>query len=92
MKVTVQRRQSLSDIALQVYGDVSGVVAIARANGLSVTSALVPGQLLQCPEDVYDNYLQTYVRRNGIRPATLYDGLGEISQRTFTEQFTLEFS
>lgn len=92
MKVTVQWRQSLSDIALRVYGDVAGVVAIARANGLSVTSDLAPGQVLHCPDVVYDNYLQTYVRRSGIRPATLYDGLGEISQRAFSEQYTIYFS
>lgn len=91
MKVIVQQRQSLSDIALQVYGDVSGVIAIARENGLSVTPDLVAGQVLQCPDVVYDNYLQNYVRRNGIKPATLYDGIGEISQRIFTEEFTLEF-
>jgi hypothetical protein len=91
MKVIVQQRQSLSDIALQVYGDVSGVIAIARANGLSVTPDLVAGQVLQCPDVVYDNYLQNYVRRNGIKPATLYDGIGEISQRIFTEEYTLEF-
>ena len=91
MKVTVRQRQTLSDIAVQVYGDVSGVVALARANGLPVTAELVPGQVLACPDVTYDNYLQVYVRRNGIVPATLYDGLGEISQRTFTEQFTIEY-
>ena len=91
MKVIVRPRQSLSDIALQVYGDVSGVIAIARANGLSVTPDLVPGQVLQCPDVVYVNYLQNYVRRNGIKPATLYDGIGEISQRIFTDEYTLEF-
>lgn len=91
MKVNVQQRQSLSDIALQVYGDISGVVAIARANGLSVTPELVVGQVLQCPDVVYDNYLQNYVRKNGIKPATLFDGLGEIRQRIFTDEYTLEF-
>lgn len=91
MKVIVQQRQSLSDIALQVYGDISGVVAIARANGLPVTPELVVGQVLQCPDVVYDNYLQNYVRKNGIKPATLFDGLGEISQRIFTDEYTLEF-
>ena len=91
MKVIVQQRQSLSDIALQVYGDISGVVAIARANGFSVTPELVVGQVLQCPDVVYDNYLQNYVRKNGIKPATLFDGIGEISQRIFTDEYTLEF-
>ena len=91
MHVTVHQRQTLSDIAVQVYGDVSGVIALARANGLSVTADLQAGQVLQCPDIIYDNYLQGYVRRNGIRPATLYDGLGEISQRVFADEFTLEF-
>jgi hypothetical protein len=41
---------------------------------------------------VYDTYLQNYVRKNGIKPATAYmEGEGEIRQRIFTEQFTLEF-
>ena len=56
-----------------------------------LSSSLGSGQVLQCPDVVYDNYLQNYVRRNGIKPATLYDGIGEISQRIFTEEFTLEF-
>lgn len=92
MKVTVLMRQTLSDIALQVYGDISGLPDIARANNLSVTAELQPGQVLECPDVVYDAYLQNYVRTYGIKPATEYnDSEGEIRQRIFTEQFTLEF-
>ena len=92
MKVTVLMRQTLSDIALEIYGDISGLPGIARANNIAMTADLQVGQVLECPDVVYDAYLQNYVRKYGIQPATEYDGNGEIRQRIFTEQFTLEFS
>ncbi len=91
IKVTVRRRQTLSDIALEVYGSIEGVVSLARANNISITGELHAGEVLQCPDVIYDNYLQSYVRRNGIVPATAYDGRGEITQRIFTEEFTPEY-
>ena len=91
MKVTVLQRQTLSDIALEIYGDISGLPGIARANNMAITADLEAGTVLYCPDVVYDAYLQNYVRKYGIKPATAYDGAGEIRQRIFTEQFTLEF-
>lgn len=92
MKVTVLKRQTLSDITIEVYGDISGLPGIARANGLSITAELAVGQVLECPDVVYDAYLQNYVRKYGIKPATEYaDSEGDIRQRIFTEEFTLEF-
>lgn len=91
MEVTVLQRQSLSDIAVQVYGSLAGVIAIARANNISVSTDLKAGTVLKCPDVIYDNYMQTYVRKNGIRPATAYDGRGELPSRIFTHQFTYEF-
>lgn len=92
MIVTVLQRQTLSDIALEVYGDISGLPGIARANNIDITADLQVGQQLQCPDVVYDAYLQNYVRTYGIKPATAYSDIdGEIRQRIFTEQFTLEF-
>lgn len=70
MKVTVKARQTLSDIAVQVYGDVSAVCAIAYSNGMSVTDIPQPGSVIECPETVYDQYIQDYVTDNGISPAT----------------------
>ena len=92
MKVIVLKRQTLSDIALEVYGDISGLPGIARANNIATTADLQVGQVLECPDVVYDAYLQNYVRKYGIKPATAYDGEGEIRQRIFTEEFTLEFT
>lgn len=91
MKVKVLQRQTLSDIALQIYGDISGIVELAMANSIGVADQLTPGTVLECPDVVFDNYLQNYARTNNIIPATAYDGLGEISERIFTDQFTEEF-
>lgn len=92
MKVTVLKRQTLSDLALEVYGDISGLPGIARTNGLAMTAQLEAGTVLLCPDVVYDTYLQNYVNYLNIKPATEYDDRdGEIRQRIFTEQFTLEF-
>ena len=91
MKVIVLQRQTLSDIALEVYGDISSLPGIARVNNISMTDDLLPGTELICPDVVYDAYLQNYVRKNGIKPATAYGYDGEIPQRIFTDEFTLEF-
>ena len=46
MKVTVLQNQTLSDIALQVYGSLEGVFTLAADNDLSVTDELKAGQVL----------------------------------------------
>lgn len=91
MTVTVRHRQTLSDIAIQVYGDIRGVGALAEANGIGMTDDLEPGTVLKCPETVYDRYLQTYVRALGITPATAFDPDGEVEMRIFTEEYTEEY-
>lgn len=91
MKVTVQQRQTLSDIAIQVYGSVEAAIAIAEANALSVTDDLPAGTTLECPEIVYDRYLQGYVTKQHLAPATAPDPEGEVRMKIFTEQFTKEF-
>lgn len=90
MEVIVKARQTLSDIAIQVYGDVRAVSDIAYVNGISVTDTLEEGMALQCPEIVYDRYMQSYVRNNRISPATEYVG-GDLRIRIFTEEFTKQF-
>ncbi|MBQ7899368.1 MAG: LysM peptidoglycan-binding domain-containing protein [Bacteroidales bacterium] len=91
MKITVERRQTLSDIAIQVYGDVRAVGILMVENGVSLTDDLEPGTVLECPEAEYDRYLQMYVVRRGIRPATALDPDGEIRAKVFTQEFTEEF-
>lgn len=48
--VSVAPGQSLYDIAVQHAGSAEAVFGIAAANGLAVTDALTPGQVLQVPE------------------------------------------
>ncbi len=71
MEVLVKPRQTLSDIAIQVYGDIRAVTLIATANSIGVTDDLKSGTVLLCPERIYDRYMQDYCRNNGISPATV---------------------
>lgn len=70
MKIVVKPRQTLADIAVQVYGDISAVPMLAKTNAVGITDPLTPGMALECPEQVYDQYIQDYVRDNRISPAS----------------------
>ncbi len=92
MKITVLGRQTVSDIALQVYGDIRGVSVLAEANNISITDTLTPGTELECPEIVYDKVLQDYARKRDLRPATELESDGEIRGRIFTAEFTDQYN
>ncbi len=70
MKVTVMAGQTLADIALQEYGTIEAMPHIASANGISLSADLNAGQVLNCPDKVYDNYMMIYAKNNNIKPAT----------------------
>lgn len=70
MTVIVQNRQTLSDIAIQVYGTNAGLVSLAEVNDVSITDELPAGTALECPEEIYDRYLQNFVRIRKVQPAT----------------------
>ena len=91
MKVTVRPRQTLADIAIQVYGDLRAICDIAAVNAISITDDLIPGSTIECPETVYDKYLQDYVVANGISPATAFEDDGTLSVGIFTDEFTEEY-
>lgn len=75
MKVKVLSGQSLSDIAIQVYGNVQRVMELALENGVSVTDELESGQLLSySAERVMDKGIARYYEVRRIRPATMYVG------------------
>lgn len=92
MTVTVQHRQTLSDVAMQVYGDIRGVTAIAFANNIGITDVLEPGIQLICPDEVYDIYLQNYVRKRRIQPATELEEEAKTVARIFAIAFSKEFA
>lgn len=62
--------QTLADIAVQVYGTIEAMPVIANANGISMSDDLATGHIIECPDKVFDQYLQDYVRNNNIKPAT----------------------
>jgi nucleoid-associated protein YgaU len=70
MKVTVMAGQTLADISLQEYGTIEAMPQIALENGISLSAVLTAGQVLNCPDKVYDNYMMNYAKNNNIKPAT----------------------
>jgi len=89
MTVIIQPNQTLSDIAVQIYGDLSAVYMLAKSNNISITSDLMPGSEIIAPEAVYNKELAEYCRNN-IRPATGTDN-GELRLKIFTKQFSQQF-
>lgn len=69
METKVIEDQSLFDLALQLGGGVEAVFDLALTNGLSITSELAPGQVIQ-PAIVQDLRIADYYRIRNIRPAT----------------------
>ena len=91
MQITVQDRQTLADIAVQVYGDIMAVVDIATYNDISVTDDLCAGQILNCPGMEYGAKRGWYLGMGKISPATAISASEEHGRKIFTSEFTQEF-
>lgn len=88
MKVKVLSGQSLTDIAIQVYGNAQGVFMLAQENGLSVTDELEPGQILSYSSDgVIDKGIVRHYAVKGIFPATVV----VVDSGVFDDSFDLTF-
>ena len=48
--VTVLHKQSIPDLSLPVYGNLSGCFLLAQVNNLSISDNLTPGSTLLVPE------------------------------------------
>lgn len=67
MTYTVQDRQTLMDIALQELGDVTGLVALAQRNGISITHEPQAGDRLEIDEGmILKKEVVQYFRSNKI--------------------------
>lgn len=66
--VRVAEGQTLTDIAVQVYGDAGQVIRLAVLNRLSVTADLKSGQILVC--DKINNPVTRYFSKHKICVAT----------------------
>lgn len=91
MKIVVKGGQTLSDIAIQVYGSLEAVTLIAQVNNISITDHLRPGMQLEIVPAVYNKEVQRYCINHNVSPATEDDQGGEIKLRIYTDQFTKEF-
>lgn len=91
MKVVVMKDQSLFDVVLQVLGDVSGVITLAKLNNTSITAELVAGQVLEIPGPAINPVVTSYYDGKKLTPVT--GNLNTlVSDRVFSREFTKEFS
>lgn len=90
MKVTAQDGQTLADIAIQEYGSLEAVTALARLNGMAVAELPAAGRALTLPDRVYDRTMQAYCKAHEVSPATARDTSG-LRSGIFTKEFTLQF-
>lgn len=72
MKATVKERQTLLDVALQTGGHIETVIALAEANGMSITDRLEDGRILTIPEPVESGDTRTVelYKAHKVEPAT----------------------
>lgn len=88
MKVTVLAGQTLTDIAMQVYGSAEGVFLLATENGLSVTEEIHPGQVLTYePDKVIEKYVSNYFDINNVSPVTAFVNPELVFDETFDSTF-----
>lgn len=74
MKIIVKDRQTLADLAIQELGGLSGLVHLAERNGLSITSELHDGMVLEYDAtDVVSIRVVTQLSKQGVSPATEID-------------------
>lgn len=71
MKQLVLNNQTILDVSLQHTGTVENCLAIAVANGFSVSDPLIPGTELIIPENIKINTdVLNYYSAKKIQPAT----------------------
>lgn len=91
MKILVGKGQSLTDIAIMVYGSADAVVVLAGDNGMSVTDHPVAGTGLDYYADnVIDPHVVDFYANNNILPVT--DFAIDINNRSFDETFDQTFN
>lgn len=77
------------DISIQYCGGIASLFALAIANGISPTDALLPGQDLEIPDDtVLDEQITSYFRHRNLLPASAYY---EVESNDNYELFPLSF-
>nr|WP_320037192.1 hypothetical protein [uncultured Bacteroides sp.] len=90
MKVTAQNGQTITDIALQVYGSAEGAYTLASENGMHITDMLTAGtELNYSSANVIDRRIVDYYKANQVFPISGYKI--DVIRRTFDQTFDLSF-
>lgn len=88
MKVTVRNGQSLTDIAVQVYGSAEAVFMLATENALSITDRLTAGaELDYSSENIIDKRVVDFYKDNKLYPCTEYPVEIRLFDATFDNTF-----
>lgn len=91
MKVTVRNGQTLTDIAIQVYGSSEAVFTLASENALDITDKLTAGMELDYSSDnIVNKRIVDYYAANNIYPCTQDDA--DVSNRLFDDTFNIAFN
>lgn len=91
MKVTVRNGQTLTDIAIQVYGSAEAVFTLASENALDITDKLTTGMELDYSSDnIVNKRIVDYYAANKIYPCTQDDA--DVSNRLFDDTFNISFN
>lgn len=69
-RIVVKDNQSLFDICIQEYGNISNVVALAQSNEINITDELTVGQQVLIPELTIEQNVLKYYAENKVTPAT----------------------
>jgi hypothetical protein len=69
-EVAAEPYQNMFDIAVQLYGDLSGVFQLAKDNSKDMTTELLPGEVLKSRKEVINKLIVDYYRGRNIKPAT----------------------
>jgi|WetSurMetagenome_2_1015567.scaffolds.fasta_scaffold50609_3 hypothetical protein len=91
MQITVKRGQSLTDIAVQMYGSAEAVYTLAAENGIEdITASLSAGTVLQYSSDnVINRRVSSFYADNDTEPVTAFEQ--DLNNRLFDDTFDLTF-
>ncbi|MCT4647559.1 MAG: hypothetical protein N4A74_21405 [Carboxylicivirga sp.] len=69
-KTVVKAGQNLFDMAIQEYGDLEGVLILAKDNGQSLTESLEPDVNLEVRTDTLNQAVVNFYQSRELKPAT----------------------
>jgi len=67
---TIKAGQSLFDMALQIYGDLSGLKELAGDNKLNLTQDISAGQILKSRPNLKNRYVVAFFKDRKYKPAS----------------------